>query len=789
MPTEAPIRILIDGYRVEDSADLWVDDSDGYWRARAALQDAIRHGKPLKVAVRNRSMESFFGDLAEEKGVAIRHLDPRTKLLEALNVSSLPPQLMEDPQAVVDLRLLSVAAQQPRHAGEDASDWVLRVTLGPIWACPVVEKDEELAAIVLDCVQAVRKANHPLLVSLRNQRLQAWAEASPDFHDFLAWLVTAPAERSRALAVGQLLQRYPWHEASQWLAEENLVIELNALPDAREWLKRVCLRLSAPEADPILPPGVAVRVDLFVRRVMAEHGLMAALRTVGGALSCELNIIRQAVGDRVRKGEPLLPEEIEEIKYRFSDRPEAKSLVALVDELSPRPRPEPIQRESSWENVSSWLVEQYLPFYRRACLLGQLETTEFLVEAFEEWILANYAELSRRNDCLAHTLLQTIAEATASGPVLVVLVDGFGAQRATAMEESLTSHGLYVDLPLQVRLAIAPTLTQMSKTAMLRGQLPCQFRPNGVGAEGYRQLILNALHLRDGDVSVSTDREGSLEELAEAPGRVLLYLANRFDEDLIHSSLPAIVRRERINAYLDELGRSIAEAAVALQRRARTAITVIVIGDHGATELSRREGCSIVLPNGVETSHGRVVLGGLDRLPDGTALLDPATFLLQGKVLIARGYRYFGQRPLGLTHGGITPQEMAVAMVLASTAPPEGVQPPVVTVSGIVRRGRRDNPVQVFILNPNPKPIRISQVRIRLIRWATGVPRTVGSREQQISDASLDASEVRSDRLSLDGIVEWSAGGQPRTQEISQVVATTGAALRDDEFEEMFEER
>jgi len=789
MPTEAPIRVLIDTYGIEDSADLWVDDSDSYWRARKALQDAVRGGSPLKVVVRNRGMDSYFEDLADEKSVAILPLDPRTRLLEALGVSTLPQQLMEDPQAVIDLRLLLLATDQPRQVREDATDWLLRVTLGPSWSRPTIGNEDDLAKAVLGCTQAARNVWHPLVVSLRNQRLQAWAEASPQFRDFLLWLAAAPAERSRAFVVGQLVERYPWHEASQWLAEENLVIELDALPEVREWLKTVQVSLSGAEADRLLPPGVAVRVDTFVRRVMAKDGLLAALRAIGGGLSCELNIVRQAVSDRVREGEAPLPEEVEEIRYRFSDRPEAKGLISLVDELSPRIEPQPLRSDSSWEDVSSWLAEQYLPFYSRASLVSALDTTRSHVSAFEEWILANYAELSRRNDCLAHTLVETVARAARDGPVLLVVVDGLGAQRANVAEESLARHGLHLDLPTQLRLSVAPTLTPVSKAAMLRGQLPCQFQIETAGTETYRRLMADALKLRNGDICIVSDRESSLEELSEAPGRVLVYLANQFDEDLIHKPLPAIVRRERTSEYLDHLARSVAEAAFAVERRTRAAVTVILVGDHGATELDRRQNGSLFLPNGVEATHARVVLGDAELSPDGTVCLEPSTFLLLQKVQVARGYRYFGQRPLGLTHGGITPQEMAVAVLLASTAPPASLQSLVVTVSGIIRRGRKDNLVQVSILNPNSKAVRVLRLHMRLIRLTTEVSRTIGGRGEHTFDALLDASEVRVDRVRLDGVVEWTVTGQPRTQEISQQLQTTGAALGDTEFETMFEER
>jgi len=788
MRTEPLLQIVFDPYGIGDSGDLRVEDSDSYWAARAALRDAIRGRKRLTVVVSNASMGSFFDDLAEEEVVGMHRLDPRTRLLEALAVRKLPQQLEEDPRAVIELGLLKLAGEEPRTVHEDAEDWLLRVELGPVWSRERIDSEQDIATVVLDCIRTRASVAHPLLLSLRKQRLQSWAGSSSGFKPFLTWLAENPSERARAFAVGQLLRPYPWHEASQWLAEDNLVIEIDALPGARGWLERIDLRLAGSAADGLLPPGMALRISRFLGRVLREDGFLPAVRSIGGALSCELHLIRQAVTDRVHNGASLTSEEIDEINRRFANRPDAEPLVSLANEVTPRSVPQPIDSSTPWPTVSTWLRDEYLPFYSRASLLGQLDGTTSCVDAFEKWVVANYSELSRRDDCLAHTVARAVADAAGRGPVLVVLVDGLGAQWASIMEECLARHRLYVEQPSQVRLCIAPTLTGYSKAAMLRGQLPGQFEQEGVGIEGYRQLVMQSLGLSTSEVRVLSDREGSLEMLAEAPTRVCVYLANRFDEDLVHKALSPITRREKVTAHLKQLGQSIADAAAAIEARLGQPVTIVVTGDHGATELSSGDG-RIPVSEEVPVTHGRAVLGDLDAVPEGSLALDKDAFLLKDRVIVAAGYRYFGQKPLGLAHGGITPQEMAVPMIVALTTPLAPLRPLVVTVSGTVSRGRSDNAMGVCVLNPNTVAVRLSRLSLRLIRLTTELPVNIEPRGQGTLSGLLDASELRTDTVQISGVAEWSAGGQQVSTEISQTVRTTGAALSDEQFEQMFEEK
>jgi hypothetical protein len=478
-------------------------------------------------------------------------------------------------------------------------------------------------------------------------------------------------------------------------------------------------------------------------------------------------------------------DEIKALRDRFLGYAGADWLISLADELSHTCSPASIGPDTTWSDVHAWLLDEYFPFYRRATVLRATDSMSPGTSAFEEWLLANYPELTRRDDCLAHTLIRALSAALAKGSVLLVVVDGLGGQWADTVAGALGRSGLAVE-PVQLRLSVVPTLTDTAKTAMLRGQMPNQFEWVQSGATAYRDLLVRALGLTENRVHLATDRDSSLEELAEKEGDVYAFLSNGFDEGFVHKPLPPLVRWERVRRFVDELGEGATEAAQAIERRAGRPTTVVIVGDHGATEVSAAEGSAISVSEGCRVTHGRVLLAAPETLAEGTAYLDPGRFLLPDGVAVARGYRYFGDKPRGLTHGGITPQEVAVPFIFASTAEPRPVGDLIVSVLGTVARGRADNDIQVLVLNPNQEQARVTGLRLRLVRWVSETVFRLRPAEERRLAAYLDGSEVRSGEVELTGTLEWSHAGRTRTQEIRQVMCTTGAAVSDTRFEDMF---
>ena len=783
--TDPKVKVFIDPFGLSAPGSMVVEDNAGYWRTREALSAALRDGSGLTITVRNRSMRSFFDDLANEGGVRLEELDPREHLRLALGVRSLPEEVTQDPRAIVALDLIGLATRRPRYAQEDAEDWLCRVLLGYEWAGRALVSDEQASSLIGNLARIQKESRSPLAIVLRNRRLEMLSGTSARYSGLLRWLAVEPIGRARALMFRCLVRRYPWHEVAQWLGDGDMVVWLAQLPQADGWVDWLTFDLGPAEADGLLPAGVAVRLRRFLLHAVSEGGLQQAVGTMTGMLGCELQVIRETVANRVDAKEAFTAEEAAVLQERFGGRPEAGALLDTARELVPPTSPSRVDPSWDWPRVSDWLMKDYLPFYRHKHLLGALRGTTELVKSFEDWVAANYSELSHRDDCLAHTITHDVARAAQTGAVLLVVVDGLGAEWLPYLKAALWRRGLFSGSGRELALGLLPTVTRVAKPAMLRGQLPGQVGVTVSGSDDYRRLLAVALSLADRDVRLATDLESSVEQLAEVPARVLVFLANKFDEELVHRPLGPMAYGERLRTYLDDLASSIGAAVEVIESRGGQPATVFVTSDHGATDLLRDADMSVGMPTGAETDHGRVVWGDTRFPEDRTLRLDPERFFLPGPATVARGYWYFGQRPQALTHGGVTPQEMAVPRLVMTARRQAAPQALVLTISGGILRGVAANPIRVLLLNPNPYAVTLRGIELRLVEME--VPSVdIPAGGELALEGLLDASGIRTAQAAVEGLVRWAFDQHEESTEVRLSIATGGAAVGDSEFDKMF---
>jgi len=779
------INILYDPYQLGDPAEYDLSDPSEYWVARKAIEDARRDGRSLTVRVCTRSMEDWFDDLRNEPGVSVRLLDPLEELRKALGVTSLPDCIDSSPDLVVSLRLLHHAKDKPRFAREDALDWLIRVLLGPQW-CRDSLDTAELSEIIRQL--AVSQREDAFVSDLRLQRLYHWGKEPGDLAPILNWLKKRPVEHARAFVVAQALWSYPREKVLEWLAYDNMLISLTKLPNWEACVGGLRSSVRPGELRDIVPSGLTVEIREFVVDTAKRWGLRGILEHLAGHFEVEVLALRDVIKDCFDKRRIVSQEDVDLAKSKLSGMSGAETLVEALEALVPKPPPSPISLDASWDMVAKWLVDEYLPYYVHAAAVGHLKDTEHCVSTFEEWLLSNYVKLHHADSCLVNSFVHMLGKASDEGRVVAVVIEGFGLIWLEHLTEALAGMGLYV-LSAEPRLSLAPSLTRISKPAMIAGQLPRQSDFDSGSSEICREALARTMGISEQDIYVASDREEDINTTCARDARVYLYLANTFDGKFAHSSLPHFQWLEEAWRYTRDLGESIARTAKELAKRTGAVITVVVSGDHGATELPSGLGERIDLPSDVEVTHGRVAETQFATDPMNAILLRAEPFMLREDLMVARGYNYFMRRPSGRTHGGITPQEVAVPLVVASTHIPTDLKDLEITVVGSVQRGRSDAVVSLRLVNPNPYELEVERLELAggLKLVGPGVGQRLKPNSSWTVDMNVDTTRVRDAALRVNIKASWRIAGQHRTAVLERPISTFGAAVVDPSFESLFD--
>ncbi|NDK17242.1 MAG: hypothetical protein GW911_34885 [Armatimonadetes bacterium] len=171
----------------------------------------------------------------------------------------------------------------------------------------------------------------------------------------------------------------------------------------------------------------------------------------------------------------------------------------------------------------------------------------------------------------------------------------------------------------------------------------------------------------------------------------------------------------------------------------------------------------------------------------GAAVVGSDEFFVPEPWTVASGYRYFGTRPRGAVHGGLTPQELAVWGQWLTTTENEESLPLSLRLEGQLLRGHESCAAELVLDNPNRRPVELRAVRLDRVQPEAAVAgATLDAGQSRRFQCTCDLRGVR-DEFLLRGDLQWVARGSVQTQAVDQRVNTRGAATADTDFERMFD--
>lgn len=773
------IEIICDQYKLCQvaEADSLVTETDQFEAELNNIKAHSESGDNLRVIVRNQILFRNF-DAAIKYGAIKRVLDPVAMLAEELQQTITPGYLQAKPEWVVELDLLGKAKEQPGN-GEAIENWLKRIFLGVDWVHDhFPDSQDGLSAIFSYFTNRDEKKLHPLEKHLVREQLQKWhRQPSSGKAELLTWLQENPFQRTKFAIWEQQLSLFPDNKISGWLQQDDIWFELSKFP-SRTQLPLLISSLQIPE-----------KIAAFARDFLLEKWKISpeeAMPFISGKLDFEINFLQEQLRQQLQAGVA-----ISALIYDCIAALNIPEVTFLAKQLIPAEAPSFISDRSSVSEVQGWLKNEYLPFYHSCSLLGKLDATKPYLTNFEEWLLLHYKkEMLFNGEGMAYRQISQLKGNSIDEPILMVVFDGLDYLCACeALLPVMQNNGL---LPLNEPtpfFSFLPSQTEIAKPVLVAGKMKSQIPDEKPNAVFYKELLQDCLGLSGDDIRSKTDKDGSLLELVQEPAKIYLYLDNQLDREYLHSNLRQYSRKQKYHEYVSHQAKQIVQCLKDFKNLYGKSLKIVICSDHGYTILPKdAEVIKIAAAgnigktrtlSGYESEHAEALPGQY------VWKLHPDLYGLNEEMILPRGYACFNSRPHGATHGGCSPQEMAVPWFVLSDEKPEAIEPLSFSFEGEIFRKRTENNVALNIFNPNNYAVTIFEMEVTGIETRSSLPLTIGKNNTHKLHTAFNASAIGESNIdfSIRYRVKSMAGEGEKTLTIK--VPTKGAMSTDfdDDFD------
>ncbi len=461
----------------------------------------------------------------------------------------------------------------------------------------------------------------------------------------------------------------------------------------------------------------------------------------------------------------------------------------LATLLRPHNPPSELELNSSVNELQSWISNEYLPFYNSCSLLGMVEETIPYVQMFEKWLEHHYTELLFGDGMAYQQLSQVKNYVYAGESVLIIVFDGLDYLCAKDdLLPVMQENGLYPSNDIVPYLSLLPTQTYIAKPALVGGRLKSQLPDEIPTAQYYEELLTEYIGASNEKICSIMDKDASLSELIQEPASVYLYLINHLDQELLHRNYRQYIRQKKYKEFIKKQGEEIARCLSDHKDLYGKPLKLLITSDHGYTVLPQHtEIIDIPLKKSDKprTVSDIELKNVSDMDQEKIWTLNPDLYGLNSKLSIPKEYYCFGKKPLGATHGGCTPQEMAVPWFSISDTEPEPLKELNFSIEGEIFRKRYSNLLKIVVSNPNPYQISISQLKIEGVLNPFNLPLMINGNSICKVEFQFDASSIVDSYLKFLVIYCFNGPSGSMKSDLIITVPTTGAMTTefDDDFD------
>lgn len=641
--------LYLDPFRLMPPTDVFeVSSEAAYVEARRQML-AYRRGTLKQVptfVVYQHPYLAWFDDLPEGERISV---SPRSRLSERYPAITLPADLND--ADVMALNLLTAGVEPTVSA------------LCTHYFGTLLNKVDTNPATLLALAQFVM---HQSAVMQKRYPTQLWQERLAVLPTMLAPLRDADKVFCEALAEGIYMAGIPvlltdWEHSHAVPFRTQYGLKMGDLLLLMRWSKRLF-----PD-----DPGL----ETILKKRLHEHlkgGGNAPNTVLPGVYRAEVEVLM----DLTPK---LTADQRQQLEEKYADllTPELhQRLQTLVPPtLDPAPDFSGLPLHQQAEAWQQWAVKSFIPYKFWLDTLpnpapAQVELVELLATDYGDWLFANYAALLAQNSVLTnYGVRQQVLEAlTGNSRVIWLIIDGFPAAFVPLLERQLRVHGL-IRQTKQYALAPLPTITEVGIPVLVNGLTPDSSAFTTDRREALKRAFPGCTTTFAAVVAQFQEALDSDADLCCLHWQEIDKTLHRDDNEFDNPT----ARLEQIGELLNE---RLGKLAAVINRQTDRPTKLIISTDHGATKCLR---------NGINVKNDKITAAAAANPRERSVKLESKllsvhidekeTYHLTAEItrnpvayVAARGYRYFGVNDRGYRHGGLTPEETIVPVLVAEMA-------------------------------------------------------------------------------------------------------------------------
>lgn len=440
-----------------------------------------------------------------------------------------------------------------------------------------------------------------------------------------------------------------------------------------------------------------------------------------GLFEGELNALLDFVRMNLGLCTPIL---LEEIQQKFINLPGTND--AIDNLLSKMPPPKPKQPEANSFNIKDWIkwaATSYLPYRYWMMMNDQVDKElEYMSIAFEDWLYKSYPGLIAKNPdkFVFRSSIQINKLLNDNKKVLWVMIDNLPYYYLSRFTKQLNTFGFTINETVR-QISMLPSYTGISRKSALAGKLPNQM-PEAIDE---KTMALDAWENLTKKRIVWFDDSPELENANQYDADLYIYVYGRLDKLWHMPSSKDFHREDEIYAALDIFISKVKKSFEGLAQRDPTVL--VISTDHGAIFLPPNCEQLTIPTSAIKDEefeeHKRFVrISGKESLNKNEWFyLDKDEYYLHQNYAIARGWRSIGIRSRSFTHGGLSPEETIIPLLVCELGKSEfeRLQPTYEQVSPAMYPGRAG---ELIIRVSNPYKNLIENLEISLSDFGLTFP-------------------------------------------------------------------
>lgn len=443
-----------------------------------------------------------------------------------------------------------------------------------------------------------------------------------------------------------------------------------------------------PHIPPRLDPGQVALLQVVTRAT--EH--------MSGLLTGEL----QALDDYLRKNlSRCTIEALAVVRDKFATLPGTNEWIETIYRQLPPPRPKMPTGKKEVGQWLKWADLEYIP-YRRWLIKAKRADAEVeeMALTYEDWLSQNYPQLLLKGSSkLVMNIYQVVRQQLDERVrVLWLVVDNLCGLWRSEFVSALMDAGIRIR-DAQRMLAMLPTTSSISRRAMLAGRPPVEAVRFADDESACRQLAT--------DIGVS--KMAFCKSISEVEQVIrqnvdLIVLIYDWLDTLAHMpDEPGFDREDEMTSAMGKLAVKVSEVMRKMSQVGP--VRLVVSTDHGSIWPSPESEVIEVPPfaafeEGYESHRCVSTIGDTAALSHvDWHILDAQSYRLPATYIVPRGQRYIGMRPRAFTHGGLSPEETVVSLLVGEVGDREQIDLVLTQATPALRLGRR-GPLAILVRNP-----------------------------------------------------------------------------------------